>query len=166
MSKKQLRSILIWFSIFEILLAITLITREIFHYFRLPSMSDPIYELVDLFKYKESVYSPLFMWLIILFSGIKLLQFKKSGWILNASLFSMLYFVALYPLVHHLFPFDITLVILTVLLTVVYVVILKILYKRQLQELFKFKKIDKVYGVLIGIGLAAIYWIIKFYLEK
>jgi cation transport ATPase len=129
-------------------------------------MSDPIYELVDLFKYKESVYSPLFMWLIILFSGIKLLQFKKSGWILNASLFSMLYFVALYPLVHHLFPFDITLVILTVLLTVVYVVILKILYKRQLQELFKFKKIDKVYGVLIGIGLAAIYWIIKFYLEK
>ena len=163
MTNEQLQKRIKWFSIFEIVVAIILIFIEVIDYFTLISL----YEadngfIVDYAKYKENVYSPLFMWIVVLVSGIQLIQLKKVGWTLNVSLLIMLYLCLTFPFIYMFYPTNFMLCSIGfVILTVLLILLLKLLFKKQLLEYFGIEKSDKLFGLFIGVGLFIIYWIIK-----
>ena len=80
---KKLRnnqSILIAF--FKLIVGVILLSREIRDFVILP-MTTEVWEIISLFKYKENTYCLLYLWTILLISGISHWINVKIYWIFN-----------------------------------------------------------------------------------
>ena len=78
-------------SLIQILLGAVLLTREIYHFMILPSGKEDIMGgLVTLYKYKENTYSNIFMFTILLVTGVSFWINKRYYWVLNHILLGLI----------------------------------------------------------------------------
>ena len=83
---------------FVIATSLGLIANEIIHFFRLPSMTDPISELVDFYKYKQNTIAQGLLWILLFIFGLGLIKSNFLGWLIpQIFLFiGLVYFIPFY----------------------------------------------------------------------
>lgn len=150
-------------SIIQILLGTVLLTREIYHLIILPSGKEDIMGgLVTLYKYKENTYSLIFLWILLLMTGISYWLNKKINWTLN-----QIFLITLMGII--VFPFLTTDLLLSNGLTLFYAIIIILILlgglillnqPKNLKEISINMK-DRILTVFLGILSVVIYWIIK-----
>lgn len=150
-------------SIIQILLGTFLLTREIYHLIILPSEKEDIMGgLVTLYKYKENTYSLIFLWILLLMTGISYWLNKKINWTLN-----QIFLITLMGII--VFPFLTTDLLLSNGLTLFYAIIIILILlgglillnqPKNLKEISINMK-DRILTVFLGILSVVIYWIIK-----
>lgn len=150
-------------SIIQILLGTFLLTREIYHLIILPSEKEDIMGgLVTLYKYKENTYSLIFLWILLLMTGISYWLNKKINWTLN-----QIFLITFMGII--VFPFLTTDLLLSNGLTLFYAIIIILILlgglillnqPKNLKEISINMK-DRILTVFLGILSVVIYWIIK-----
>jgi hypothetical protein len=149
-------------SFIEIVLGIVLLTREIYQMTFLPSIHDDnsYGGLIDFAKYKENTYSLIFLWLLLLLTGITGLISSKLNWIFTQSLlitiFGILSLTAVFlgknePLFIGAF----------ILISIGFFILEKQQYRADLLEKLEITNRTKIISILSGLLCSLIYWIIE-----
>ncbi len=145
----------------EIILGTILLIREIYQMTYLPSVHDNLYGgLVDFMKYKENTYSLIYLWSILLITGIFSMKNAKLNWILHQILIILISIITLVPMVFMIIQGQVIAVILGLFL--IGLILLEIrLYQSDLREKLKIININKLTSIILGLFSALIYWIIE-----
>ena len=150
-------------SIIQILLGTVLLTREIYHFITLPSGKvDIMGGLVTLYKYKENTYSFIFLWTLLLMTGISHWMNRKANWTLN-----QIFLITLMGII--VFPFLTTDLHVSNGLTLFYVIIISLillgglilLNQPKILKGIKITMKDRILTVFLGILSVVIYWTLK-----
>jgi len=151
----------------EIILAILLLIREIYQFFTLRSIYGPFNGLIREFeKYKENTYSPIFMWIIILITGILGLKVKKRFWIWNQISLLMIFLSMIFPLIYIYFSgWRIPVLIILIILIGLLIYIQILMNNKNLIDKYAIGLKDKIFAVSVGAIFAIIYWLIKIFFE-
>ena len=112
-------------SLFEIVIGAILLIREVRDFTVLPTIAeaDKMFGgIIDFVKYKENTYSLLYLWTLLLATGISYWISKKSHWIFTQILLITLFFMIEFMLIGFLITdFNITILLLSVLLLLLFI---------------------------------------------
>lgn len=147
--------------IFSIVGAVCLI-NEIYDFLTLPTTKevDQMYGgLVDLIKYKESTYTNMLFWAIVLGAGLSYWINKKVFWILSLCIVSVVMYVSIFYFCQAVTFFSLP--VLVLLLFIVFCALLIFIFVRLLMikrvEAVSINRSDKIIGVILGFVLAILY---------
>ena len=171
---KNNQSILI--ASFQVIVGAILLVREIRDFIILPTTTeaDEMFGgVVDLFKYKECTYSLLYLWTILLFTGVSYWINKKLHWLFNQILIITLFSLAglwlglfiFFELFNRfeLIPFIVVFLLFIVVLLLFVWLEIKMCRKSYLETIGIGSKM-KWLAVFLGILSVAIYFLIEYFI--
>jgi hypothetical protein len=146
----------------EIILGIILLIREIYQMTYLPSVQDNLYGgLVDFAKYKENTYSLIFIWSILLITGIFSWINDKLKWISHQILIITISMIILVSMIVMIIQNQSALAAIFGLLLTGLIILEIRLYRSDLIAKLKLDNINKMTSTILGLFNALIYWIIE-----
>ena len=158
---KQLKARLV--PLFEIFIGAILLIREIHDFIVLPTMKevDKMYGgLVDMIKYKEDTYSSLYLWILLLTTGVSYWINKKSYWIftqiLLITLFCIINFflIGIWIVTH----FNLIIIILLVLTLFLFIWLEIKIYKHNYWSEIEINNKTRYVSIILGIASCIIYF--------
>ncbi|WP_282125065.1 hypothetical protein [Marinifilum flexuosum] len=154
----MIKRIFKYLPVLEIIVGITLLTRELYQLKRLPSIHDNLYGgLVDFFKYKEDAYGLIILWSTLIIAGLFGLKNEKLKWLSNWILIIVIIGLVLVPFILALKQKEVLAIILGALLMgLVYVLIL--ITNSNLFNDLKISNTDKLISTIIGLIIVLSYW--------
>ena len=167
--EKAKRNQLILFAFFELIVGAILLLREIRDFIRLPKTTEMheiyggIAELVDLFKYEESTYSLLYLWIMLLFAGCSYWINIKLHWIFNQILLITLFLVAfLTP--EYILSFYFSRFIATPFIVIaLFIGIEIIMYRKSYLKIIGIKNIMKWLSIFLGFISSIIFFFLAIF---
>jgi hypothetical protein len=146
-------------AIIELSLGVILLIREIYDFIVLPTTTemDVMYGgLVDLYKYKENTYSLLYLWVVLLFTGISYWANRKLHWIFTQILLITLFLsVEIMYLMILISYVNIFLIILSIFVLLLFIFLeIRVLHSHL--ETIEVSKKTKLYSIILGIFSYAI----------
>jgi hypothetical protein len=156
------RQVLLISSLILTAMGTVLLVSEIYDWVVLPSMynNEGIYSLITLFKYKENTYSVMFVWSLVVATGISFWFGKK----INLLFYQAFLVSAFLILLIHLFASYLGLVLKIIVIAFVislFAVLLKQLYKIQVVK--EMKKSHKMWSLLSGLIYSIAYFLLYGY---
>jgi CDP-diglyceride synthetase len=148
--------------VIEIIVGTILLIREIYQMTYLPSVQDNLYGgLVDFVKYKENTYSLIFMWSILLITGIFSWINDKLKWISHQILIITISMIILVSMLVMIIQNQAALSAIFGLLLIGLIILEIRLCRSDLIEKLKLNNINKRTSMILGLFSALIYWIIE-----
>ncbi|WP_216637175.1 hypothetical protein [Pontibacter akesuensis] len=148
-------------SVILIIVSAAFLIRELYHWTTLPSWNDEAYGLISLIKYKENTYKQIFVWLVVIATGLSNWSKKGVNWFLYQSL---IVFICTIPLTYqHLYSSNILgLPTIFVIILIVFTILQLSLNKLQTKYNVRLKKAHRVWAIVSGIFCSTIYFVLKF----
>ncbi|WP_321281900.1 hypothetical protein [Marinifilum fragile] len=157
----MIKRIFKYLPVLEIIVGITLLTRELYQLKRLPSIHDNLYGgLVDFFKYKEDAYGLIILWSTLIIAGLFGLKNEKLKWLSNWILIIVIIGLVLVPFILVLTQKEVLAIILGILLLGLIYVLIQVANSNHFIEL-KISNTNKLISTIIGLIVVLSYWVLE-----
>lgn len=146
-------------SIIQILLGTVLLTREIYHLIILPSGKEDILGgLVTLYKYKENTHSNIFLWTILLITGLSFLINKRYHWALNHISMILISGIIIIPvLIKNMIFIDPRELYIFITVFIISLTSIIVLYKSKTATKLVISLKDRIIAIVLGILCLTVY---------
>lgn len=153
-------------ALLEIVIGIILLIREVRDFMVLPTVAeaDKMFDgLIDFVNYKESTYHLLYLWTLLLITGISYWISKKSYWIFTQTLLITLFCAIAFIFIKALITFYFSLVFAILMALTLLIFIWIKTYKRSYLSKMGINNKTKYVSIILGLFLSVIYLILLWY---
>jgi len=147
-----------------VLIATGLVIREMIQLYRLPSITDPICEVVDFFKYKQDTIPLIYLWILIFFLGIGIMKRNYFGWVIPQSFLTIGLIPCISAIIYIIIPQNnYVLIIIVLIYFLISFGLVRLFNHYKVLEFFKVSKKMRLsyYSLIIGITIG--YYLIDNY---